>query len=239
MIEFAICDNEPLFSHKLETMVKNICTQHQIEHRITTFNDARKILTFCCKYHVIFLDIDMPDMDGIEAAEEINIAKENHDFPLIVFVSNMENMVFKALKQYPYIFLRKMFLDEELEECILNINLKVNNEHRIAYSIKEGRNKIIINLNQVFYLEKEKNYVKFVLEKEVYKERTTIDEKYKDIHPKGFIRPHIGFLVNPKFILEFQTNSIILTNGHTIPLSKKYRNTAENDFFDWLGRNDD
>lgn len=89
------------------------------------------------------------------------------------------------------------------------------------------------------YLEKEKNYVKFVLKNNIYRERSKIDEKYDDIHTKGFIRVHIGYLVNARFILEFQTNNVILTTEQRIPLSKKYRNTATNEFFEWLEKNND
>lgn len=239
MIEFAICDDEELFSNKLKHMVSEICSRNHIEYKITIFKSANKMITSCRRYHVIFLDIDMPDIDGIEAAEEINNVKEKNEFPLIVFVSNMENLVFKALEQYPYIFLRKMFLKNELENCILKINTKIVDEHRIVYRIKDGRNNIIIDLNDVMYLEKEKNYVKFVSKKDVYRERTKIDDKYDEIHTKGFIRIHIGYLVNPRFILELQSNNVILITGQSIPLSKKYRDTAINEFFEWLERNND
>lgn len=239
MINCAICDDEEIFSNRLKNMISDICSKNEIEYKITIFNSANGILNSCRNYHVIFMDIDMPDIDGIEAVEEINDKKEKNEFPLIVFVSNMENLVFKALEQYPYIFLRKMFLKDELEKCILRINAEIVDEHRIVYSIKDGRNKIIINLNDVMYLEKEKNYVKFVLKNNIYRERSKIDEKYDDIHTKGFIRVHIGYLVNARFILEFQTNNVILTTEQRIPLSKKYRNTATNEFFEWLEKNND
>ena len=239
MINIAICDDEEVFLGSLQNMISDICSKNEIEYKITIFNSADGILNSCCKYHVIFMDIDMPGIDGIEAVEEINSQKGKNEFPLIVFVSNMENLVFKALEQYPYIFLRKMFLKDELEKCILKINAKIADEHRIVYSIKDGRNKIIINLNDVMYLEKEKNYVKFVLKNGVYRERSKIDEKYDDMHDKGFIRVHIGFLVNRRYISELQTNNVFLTNGQYIPLSRKYRDTARREFFEWLGSNDD
>lgn len=239
MIDFAVCDDEKIFSKIIADMIGEICSKNNIDYNISTFNSADKLINSCCKYHAIFMDIDMPEIGGIEAAEEINIKKDGNEFPLIIFVSNMDNFVFKALEQYPYSFIRKMYLSRDLERCILKIKSKIANQNKIIYRIKDGRNEIILDLNNIIYLEKEKNYVKFVSEKDIYKERTTVDEKYIEIHKYGFIRVQIGYLVNRKYIFEFQKNTIILTSGKHIPLSKKYRTTTKNEYFEWLVNDND
>lgn len=67
MINCAICDDEEIFSNRLKNMISDICSKNEIEYKITIFNSANGILNSCRNYHVIFMDIDMPDIDGIEA----------------------------------------------------------------------------------------------------------------------------------------------------------------------------
>ena len=51
----------------------------------------------------------------------------------------------------------------------------------------------------------------------------------------GFIRPHIGYAVNNKYVEYISTDSILLHNDINIPLNKKYRDDVKKKYFKWLG----
>ena len=51
----------------------------------------------------------------------------------------------------------------------------------------------------------------------------------------GFIRPHIGYAVNNKYVEYISTDSILLQNDINIPLNKKYRDDVKKKYFKWLG----
>lgn len=51
----------------------------------------------------------------------------------------------------------------------------------------------------------------------------------------GFIRPHIGYAVNNKYVEYISTDSILLQNDINIPLNKKYRDDLKKKYFKWLG----
>lgn len=221
----------------MEGMLSHICEKHSIDHSIARFSSAEDLIEKFRDYHVLFIDIEMPVENGLDAVKKLNLLKGNNRFPLIIFVTNKDNLVFPALEQYPFGFLRKTHLIHDLENCVMKTHSEIEFASKNLYRIKDGRNHIMIDLDHTMYLEKEKNYVKFITDKEIYRERTDINEKYADLQKKGFIRIHIGYLVNRRYVFEIQTNSVILTNEQCLPLSKKYRNTATNEFFEWLGRN--
>ena len=180
---------------------------------------------------VILLDIDMPKISGIELASRINSLKGNAEKPYIIFVTSMDGLVFEALREQPYSFVRKDHLDD-LAPCLLRIHEKLQLSD--SYTIKVGRDMVSLPFRELIYLEKSGNYVVFYTVNGEYRERTTIDEKEVDLKPYSFLRPHIGFLVNPAYIAEQLPESLRLNNGVIIPVSKRYRKEIKREFYEWM-----
>ena len=67
-----------------------------------------------------------------------------------------------------------------------------------------------------------------------FRERATIDEKERALAGKGFLRPHIGYLVNARHIDSLQTETVVLTDGTRIPVSRKYRQAFRQKHFEWV-----
>ncbi len=180
----------------------------------------------------------MPGMDGIEAAGLINELKINPGSPYIVFITSKDHLVFDALKQFPYSFIRKTHFNEDIKMCILSLNKRLANEV-IRYPVKIGRNTTFLDTESIIYIEKDKNYVVFHTDDFQYKERSNIDEKLKDLSPRGFIRTHIGYLVNPKYILEITGTEVKLKNAKTVPVSKNYKQSVKDKYFEWMAKQND
>lgn len=234
-MNIAVVDDCKRFVDEFCTIIKNYCEKNNIKYKIDAFYDGYSILENYGKYDLIFLDIEMPLIDGIEIAEKTNELKrkDNSETPYIVFVTNMDNLVFTALKQFPYTFIRKRHFDEDIEKCIVDINKKLN--VRVAkYPVKIGRSKMFLNPEKILYIEKDKNYVLFNTADRQYRERGTIEDKLKDLAYYGFIRTHVGYLVNLKYVSEVSASEIILNNKSKIPISKSYRQSVKEKYFDWV-----
>lgn len=233
MLNISIVDDETIFINNLINKISEFCEKMEMECTIDKYSNGYDLLENYKKYHIIFLDIDMPMINGIKVCENINKNKGVADIPYIIFLTSKDNMVFKALKQKPYTFLRKSELYDNVFDCISLIFSKLKNISN-DYIIKSGRDFILLNLDDILYLEKEKNYVFFYSEQLAYKERSTMDEKYEDLNNKGFIRIHIGCIVNAKHISTFETNRVILDCGKEFIISKKYKDIAKKNYYDWL-----
>lgn len=228
-----LVDDEKTFLTLLKKKIFDFCRKHDISVNVTTTTDPYLLLEDERHKHtdIILLDIDMPNISGIEIASRINSMKGTSDRPYIIFVTNRDGLVFEALKKQPYSFVRKSHLDD-IKACLLNIYTKLSREESIH--IKSGRTIDRIAVKEIVYVEKEKNYIIFHTERGKYRERTTIDEKAVELLPKGFLRPHIGYLVNVKYIDELLPQSLQMTNGVQIPLSKKYRKEVKQSFYEWM-----
>lgn len=228
-----IIDDEQVVLNSLKETVMRVCEKENIPTKVKIEDDPVLVITEEKYKHsdVILLDIDMPDVSGIEIASKINERKGNADKPYIIFVTNKDELVFDALKEQPYSFVRKSHL-EDLTVYLRKIQDKISSAD--VYSIKTGRGIDNLYINDIIYLEKKNNYVLFHTEVGIYKERTNIELKYSDLSSYGFLRPQIGYLVNVRYIEKIMKSTIILSTGEDIPLSKKYSKSIKQDFFEWM-----
>ncbi|MEE1219219.1 MAG: response regulator [Ruminococcus sp.] len=134
-MKILIIDDEKTFAENLRVFVEKVFSEMHTVLEITVTDDSKFVLYNSKQYDVILLDIEMPDCSGIKLASKLNEKNSNDDKPHIIFVTNRDELVFDALKQQPFSFVRKSHLDD-LELCL----------HRL---IKLSKKKSTILLNQV------------------------------------------------------------------------------------------
>ena len=215
MINTAVCDDEHEF---LKTMSQTLKQLYPDEVSIDTYTFPTELLKENRQFDIIFLDIDMPDMDGFE------LSKHYKDTP-VVFVTSHEALVFKAYNNTDsFGFIRKSRLSEDLKSVMKrffeflsmqkNINVKIN-----------GR-LISIKCKDIFYIEKQINHIIIHTQSDSYTVRKTLSEI--ETLNIGFIRTHIGYLVNPDTIQIIEKNGVILKNGMSVPVSRsQYKHVCE------------
>ena len=228
-----IVDDEKSYLVNLKEFVISACSDNIIQSNISITDDPVSIIDSDQYMHsdVILLDIDMPEISGIELASSINKLKGKSDKPYIIFVTKKEELVFDALREMPFSFVRKSSIND-LIPCLIKINQKLISED--TYVIKSGRNTERMLISEIMYIEKKNNYVIFHTEGGEFKERSHITEKISDLSKHGFLRSHIGSLVNARYIDKIQQQSVLLITGQQVPLSKKYKKAFKNDFYHWF-----
>lgn len=229
-MKIAIIDDEKAFAERLRATVLKIFSEQHTAADVTVTDDPENILYTGKQFDVILLDIEMPGCSGIDLASKINEQKGGSGKPYIIFVTNRDGLVFDALKQQPFSFVRKSHLDD-LEPCFDRLITLCVSE--IYYPIKSGRDIERVALKDIFYLEKQKNYVIYHTARGIISERTTLDNK-TDLLRNGFLRTHIGYLVNIRCIEVIRTGEISLSDGTIIPLSRKYCEAVRKQFFEWM-----
>lgn len=234
-MNIAVVDDSISFVDDFCDKIERICENYNIDCGIDKLYDGYSIVENYNNFDLIFLDIEMPNIDGIEVAKNINRLKGESDTPFIVFVTSKDNLVFKALEQFPYYFIRKTHLDSDIEQCIVNIKRSFDKNSK-KYSIKDGRSTISITLRDIMYIEKDRNYVVFHTVSRQFRERSKIDEKIADLSSYGFVRSHVGYIVNMRYVEEMSNSNFILYNGIKIPISKTHKKAVKDQYFDWMVR---
>ena len=173
----------------------------------------------------------MPAISGIAVASRINELKGSSEKPYIIFVTERDGMVFEALKEQPYSFVRKSSVND-LAPCLKRIESRLNAADTYAIHTAGALNRIPVS--EIVYLEKQGNYVVFHTVSSEYRERASLDEKFNDLTGYGFIRIQAGCAVNPRFIRTAETDHVILEDGTKLTVSRTYKKSVRKEFFDWM-----
>ena len=233
MFTFSVCDNNPAFAKAFAQKVRTICA-HQIPENVeytvaAEFGSAQEVLTYLQTnpLNVLFLDIDMPGMNGFELAQKLN---EAYPDVLIVFVSAYDEFVYSSFEYAPFRFLRKSHLNQELPDTVQKIIAKcLSDNQTLTFSTTEGD--VILRVKDICYVEGERNdFTVHTRSREAYRCRGTISaaaEMFEAFH--DFYRIHVSFIVNMDQITRFDdiagAGTVTISDGQQLSVSR--RNMAD------------
>lgn len=221
----AICDDENLFVDDLYNKILEYQKNKNIDFNIDKYCDSKALidnLKWGEKYDVIFLDICMPEYDGITSGDFIR-NKLVDNITQIIYVSANTQYAYELFKFQPLDFLVKPVTDTELRR-VMDKAITYVNDNEFLFSFKSGREIYRLELKKIRYIGSEKR--KIIIDcdnNERYEYYGKIDEVYDILKTKGFIRIHKSYIVNKNYIRIISANSIHLDNDVSIPISRKWR----------------
>lgn len=171
----------------------------------------------------------MPQQDGFSVATELT-AMENK--PLIIFLSSLDHLVYQSFAFQPFWFLRKSHL-EDLPTIIEKL-LHLLSSQQIQYTINVNGNNISISLSDISYFESDGHYIIAHMNEKTIRFKSRMSDIENELKPYSFIRCHIGFLVNCRFIKICSRTSITLITGQVIPISRAKAEETQTIFMKYM-----
>jgi len=216
-----ICDDEPQIVRDMENKIKNILQ----DGFITSFTDGKQLLKTLesASCNILFLDIDMPEISGLDIAKELEKIPEK---PLLVFVTSHDELVYDSLQYHPFGFIRKSYFEREIEKLLKDCEKELSKKER-HFTFKSGTENMRIKLSEILYFESDGNYLKLFTDGQEYRLRDTVAAVENTLSSSGFVRLHRGFLVNQAAVKRLGTEEAELGNGVKIPIGKNYAQEAK------------
>ncbi|CAC9973890.1 DNA-binding response regulator [Flavobacterium sp. WLB] len=193
------------------------------------FDSAEDALPFIeeKKVDILFLDIDMPDLNGIE------FRKQALEIPVCVFITAHPEHAVESFQIETLDFIVKpLKLDrftqtvsriEEFMEIKLKASLFEASIGGDTIYIKEGHDQTKVKLHEILYLEALKDYTLIITDKKRHCVLSSIGNLLKEDHFQSFIRIHRSYAVQKQFIQKMNSTEIILNNNVTIPVGRSYK----------------
>ena len=235
MYQIAICDDEEKILWDIQKKIEKCFISQEMEAEFFCTNDSEKMLEYIKNkpLDVLFLDIDMPHISGMDIASYI---KENRLEILFVFVTSQDALVYQSFAYRPFGFLRKTHLNYELEELVIRMKKELLNK-RQELTITKGQELIRISKQDIIYVEAEANYLNLCTKREVIKIRDTMTNMEKELKESGFVRCHKGYMVNVHYIEKMKGTEIELRgeNGNQIvPIGRSYEKDVKRKILELL-----
>ena len=231
MINIAICDDEPSMVNELEIRTKKFFAETETD--ISKFYDGTSLLKSCntMDYDIIFLDIKMNALDGMETARKLR--NQNFDGYLI-FVTILEDYVFDAFEVSAYDYLVKPVEDDRFLRTMNRLQKRLGSSFLTIQKESESR---LLALDEIVYCE--------VLNRKIYIHTTggeTIDyyDKIESLENRMkkssdlFFRCHRSFLINMEYLNGFGKSSAHMYGGAEVPVSRLRRKEFESAVIKYL-----
>lgn len=240
MINVIIIDDEKIGVEELEYVLSKI----NYVNIIGKYLDVKEGLDGIKKYKpdAVFLDIDMPGLNGFLAAGEVKKASENTK---IIFVTAHEQYAIRAFEINVLDYVLKPFSEERIERSIKRILDNEVNETSGGDIIEKQVKKLpvrkkdslmLIDIEKILYCNIKDGNVYIYSENEVYESEETLTQIEKRLDKFSFVKCHRNYLVN----LEVITNITPWINGtyllklkgtnEEVPVSRNYNKVIKKIF---------
>lgn len=221
MITAIAIDDEPKAIEVIEHHISKISNLTLLEH----FFNAKAALAFLKQNTVdlIFLDINMPHMSGLEMLNELQRK------PLVIFTTAYADY---AVDSYNYDALDYLLKPFEFERFLVAIDkvekrLEESNTQKSFFFIKDGLKKIKIDFEEILYIKGSGNYLDIFCKNKCYSPRMTFAEIVEKLPATQFVRIHQSYIVNINHINKIENNHVYIET-HKLSISERYKDILFN-----------
>ena len=231
MIKIAICEDKKEQQELLKTYINQIFEALYIKYKLEIFNSGEELLeNYQNDTDVLLLDIQMGQINGMDTARKIRSIDDKVE---IIFITSLIEYALEGYEVRAYRYLIKPVKYENLKENIINCIKEVDIKNKYII-VKEQGNQIKLDINEITYVEVQKETITIHTLNEVYKTNGTMINIEKDIDCDRFFRCHKSFLVNLEHIKSIKQYTAILENSEEVPVSRYRFKDTKDKFFDLI-----
>lgn len=223
-MNIAVCDDDKVHIELLKRYLhaaKYLCPKMQV----AVFFSGEELLkaTLHKKFDIIFLDIKMKKLSGMDTA--IEIRKVDCDV-IIIFITGLMNYVFYGYKVKAFRYLMKPISEKHFLEAFAEAKKEYHAFKQDLFYFDHKGETIKLNIRDIVYFESQKRVI-FIHTKtktfEFYAKLNDIEGQFKK---SSFIRPHQSFLINVEHIDVLSGVNFVMQTGALIPISEKKKKEA-------------
>lgn len=219
-----ICDDEYSICKEISQYVNNYfaeCEDYADVYMWESGDSLIKDLEGGTVLDILFLDIELPDMNGISIGRYVR--EQLKDSALsIVYISYKTSYAMQLFNIHPYDFLIKPVRQQQVSDTISSL-LQINNEDRrfYAYRVNKVINKVLVG--DIVYLESERKHMRLVMTDGTSREYVgKIKEEINNL-PEYFIQIGQSYIVNYRHMRECRPEYVIMDNGTKLSISRGYK----------------
>lgn len=211
MIRIGVLDDSVTDRENLKGHLETFFASNHITIKIIEFSDPISFVEkYEAKYDLIFFDVEMPKLNGIEAARKI---RSMDDKVKIVFVTNYPQFAIDGYGINALDYILKPVVYDQLALKLDRIipDMKKDKEEDAILSINVNNKIEIIEINQITYVEVFGHYLSLhLLDGSVVEYRKPLSVLEKDLEPYGFFRCNSCYLVNIHYITKIKDNEVYI-----------------------------
>ena len=217
-MRIAVCDDEEKFRNQARDMVDKLAGSLDVV--VDAYSDGNQLLAAFDKkpYDVLFLDIEMPAMDGITLAKKL---RERSDSIYIVFLTGHVEYALEGYEVNALRYLTKPVQEEKLREVLRFVMDQSTSKKQLM--IKEDGEELLLNIADIVYFEAQNQYVMIYTTEGEHLVRYNIGDFEEQLKADGFFRVHRGYLISLAKVKKLVKSEVLMDGGNgevSVPVSR-------------------
>ncbi len=218
MIHIAICDDEKCISDKISGLVKRFFDRKNLEITVRQFMSGEELLDYDKEIDILFLDIQMNGIDGMETAKKL---RDQNYKGYLIFITILKEMVFQSFEVQAYDYLVKPIKEETFEATMERLSASMQNAgDRARLLVQRGYESRLIPFDDIIFRE--------IIDRKVYlhlKSGDVIDyyDRIENLETKldrRFFRCHRSYLINLNYLKSYKNGMAYMVNDKIVPVSR-------------------
>lgn len=228
MYKIAICDDDSLQVSHLETQISKYFDEINVHYEIDGYYKGNRLVkamsTQADNYQLIFLDIEMEDINGIETAKLLRNLDKSF---VLIYVTSYEQYALESFEVSPFRYLIKPVSTEKLRDVLSDVLVELTAKQKFLF-YQVGMEYFQVILDNIVCLYSEfgrKIHLELVNDNSVlfYGKISTLEEELPQTH---FIRVNSGAIINLDYVVSFNRNEVTMINGDCITISRSRKKTV-------------
>lgn len=218
VLRVGICDDEKVIHDLMRQLIHTYCEKKNVTVQVNSYVSGTELLDSqdILNLDILFLDIDMPEIDGIETAYQLKNKKM--DCKIIMLTSKTERFK-EAFKIGAFRFVTKPIEQNEVFEamddvCVRMLGTKSMKVHR------DGREYFVIE-KDIAYIMLDKTSAYVYTEKHDFRSDESLAWWEDELDNRLFVRCHKGYIVNVSKIVNIDGKGILLITGERFPIARR------------------
>ncbi len=221
MIRIALCDDDLPFLQHLHQAAGQWFADHQIPFSCTDFSSAKLLLDSLqtIRFDLFFLDIEMPEMDGMQLAKQI---RETLPDSVILFLTSHDEFAPDGYRVQALRYLSKQTWKKYLNEALSAAMAQLEKQESGSLAVSHYGNLQRIPYREILYIRHIARYCQIVTRagKTIQDERG-IKKLFEIIGDERFIFIDRGAFINLDYIQRIENGQAVMTNNDSLPISRR------------------
>lgn len=222
MIKIAICEPDSAASGNIETIILNAGRLLPSKPETEVYDSGEDFLAGLEQgeeYSIVYMNLEMGDMDGIELAKKLRERFDSRDV-LLILLSSQESFGSSVFEVQPYLVIHTPFDKKEFTRKFYQAAESLQKSDDL-FTCKKSGTTYQAKKRDVICLESEgRDIIVSILNREDVRYRGALKDEHEKFGTVNFVRPHMSFVVNLDHVEEYRSESLLMRNGLMIPISE-------------------